>query len=80
MTGKIFTEGRYDVAGVLIKEHDVLRHEETGEMGLVVQANNLAGVEGLAVLNEMIGLKDWLDVFPNGLWTIVGNAGVSVEH
>lgn len=77
MTEKIMVEDRCDTVGVIIKEHDVLRQEETGEMALVVRAGNPTGAKGLAVLNEITGLKDWLDVFPNGLWTIVGNAGVS---
>lgn len=70
-------EPRHDTAGKLIQEHDVLKDEETGEMALVVQAKNKAGVRGLAVENTIIGLGDWLDVYPDGVWTIVGNAGVS---
>lgn len=80
MTKKKLIESRHDATGVIIKEHDVLRNEETGEMALVIHAGNNAGVKGLAAVNELIGLRDWLDVFPDGLWTIVGNAGISVEH
>lgn len=70
----------HDTAGKLIQEHDVLRDEETGEMALVVQGKNSSGVRGLVVENKIIGLGDWLDVYPDGVWTIVGNAGVSADH
>lgn len=65
----------YDSAGVAIKKYDVLRNDETGEVALVVQAKNASGVEGLAVTNKVIGSGDWLDVYPDGVWTVVGNAG-----
>lgn len=71
-------EPRHDTAGILIKEHDVLKNEETEEMALVIQSKNNAGVRGLAVENKIIGLGDWLDVYPDGTWTIVGNAGAMV--
>ncbi|MBY3623790.1 hypothetical protein NST28_29195 [Paenibacillus sp. FSL R10-2791] len=71
-------EPRHDTTGKLIQEHDVLKDEETGEMALVVQAKNKAGVRGLAVENKIIGLGDWLDVYPDGVWTIVGNAGTLI--
>lgn len=48
-------------------------------MALVVRASNKAGVSGLAVENNLIGIRDWLDVYPDGVWTIVGNASVSAE-
>ncbi|ASA20922.1 hypothetical protein [Paenibacillus donghaensis] len=73
-------EPRYDTTGKLIQEHDVLKDEETGEMALIVQAENKAGVSGLAVQNTIIGLGDWLDVYPDGVWTIVGNAGTSAPQ
>lgn len=73
-------EPRHDSTGQLIRLHDVVKDEETGEMALVVQAKNKAGVRGLAVQNEIIGLGDWLDVYPDGVWTIVGNAGVSSHN
>ncbi|GLC89355.1 hypothetical protein [Lysinibacillus piscis] len=70
-------EPRYDSTGKLIQLHDVLKDEETGEMAIVVQAKNKAGVRGLAVENKIIGLSDWLDVYPDAVWTTVGNAGIS---
>ncbi|MDQ0412707.1 hypothetical protein [Mesobacillus stamsii] len=70
-------EVRHDSTGKEIQLHDVLKDEETGEMALVVYASNKAGVRGLAVENKLIGVNDWLDVFPDGVWTIVGNASVS---
>lgn len=72
-------EPRHDTTGKLIALHDVLKDEETGEMAIVVQAKNNAGVRGLALENKIIGLGDWLDVYPDGVWTIVGNFGVSSE-
>lgn len=72
-------EPRYDTAGKLIQVHDVLRDEETGEMVLVVQGMNTSGIRGLGVVNEVTGVRDWLDVFPDGVWTIVGNFGISVS-
>lgn len=72
-------EPRHDSTGKLIQEHDVLKDEETGEMAIVVQASNRQGVRGLAVENTIIGLGDWLDVYPDGVWTIVGNFGTSSQ-
>lgn len=72
-------ESRYDTTGKLIKLHDVLRDDETGEMALVVYAENKSGVHGLAVENSIIGIGDWLDVYPDSVWTIVGNASVMAQ-
>lgn len=73
------SEPRHDTTGRLIVLHDVLKDEETGEMAIVVQAKNKSGVRGLAVENTVIELGDWLDVYPDGVWTVVGNLGVSAE-
>ncbi|MEG0260654.1 MAG: hypothetical protein RR548_09950 [Carnobacterium sp.] len=73
-------EPRFDSTGKQIQEYDVLKDIETGEMAIVVQAKNNVGVRGLAVENQIIGLGDWLDVYPDGVWTIVGNARVSLQH
>lgn len=67
-------EVRHDSTGKEIKLHDVLRDDETGEMALVVHASSSSGLSGLAVVNEINGINDWLDVYPEGMWTIVGNA------
>lgn len=67
-------EDRHDSTGMKIQLNDVLKDEETGEMALVVFASNKSGVRGLAIENKIIGSGDWLDVFPDGVWTIVGNA------
>lgn len=77
-TSKV-VETRYDSNGKQIKEHDVLKNVETGEMAITVYAKNKAGVRGLAVENKIIGSGDWLDVYPDGVWTIVGNAGISPQ-
>lgn len=55
-------EPRYDSTGKLIKLHDVLRDDETGEIALVIAAKNKCGVHGLAVENKINGIGDWLDV------------------
>ena len=69
-----------DLAGKIIKEQDVLRDVETGEMGIVVRGvNHKLGIRDLAVVNEDTGLHDWLDVFPNGTWEVVGNWQTSSE-
>lgn len=73
-------EPRYDSKGKLIQLHDVLKDEETGEIVLVVEAMNIAGVRGLAVENTIIGVGDWIDVYPDGVWTIIGNAGISSHN
>ncbi|WP_028609219.1 hypothetical protein [Paenibacillus harenae] len=62
-----------DATGLLIQLHDVLINEETGEMVIVVQGANKRGVRGLGVVNDVTGVKDWLGVYPDGVWTIVGN-------
>lgn len=72
-------EPRYDSTGKEIKEYDVLKDIDTGEMAIAVYAENKAGVQGLAVENSIIGLGDWLGVYPDGFWTIVGNAGISLQ-
>ena len=69
-----------DSAGKVIQLHDVLRDDETGEMVLVEYLENVWGVKGLGVVNDIAGLKDWLDVYPNGHWTIVGNLSVVAEY
>ncbi|MFT9117631.1 MAG: hypothetical protein ABF586_12390 [Sporolactobacillus sp.] len=73
------TEPRCDSTGRQIKLHDVLRDDETGEMALVVQAvNKKQHISGLAVENKINGIGDWLTVYPDGVWTIVGNAATVV--
>ncbi len=70
----------HDSAGDLIREHDVLRDDHTGEMAIVTYSENNAGVKGLCIQNPVIGSGDWLDVFPDGVWTIVGNLAVTGEE
>ena len=78
MMAKI-VEPRYDSTGKQIKEYDVLKDIKTGEMAIAVPTKNKVGVQGLAVENPIIGLGDWLDVYPDGFWTIVGNASISLQ-
>lgn len=49
-------------------------------MALVVYATNKSGVQGLAVENQIVGIGGCLDVYPDGVWTIVGNAGTSAPQ
>lgn len=67
-------EPRHDDTGKLIKLHDVLLEPDTHEIYLVVEGSNKSGIEGLAAVNDIAGLHDWLDVFPDGVFHIVGNA------
>ena len=69
-----------DSTGKVIQLHDVLRDDVSGEMVNVVYGENKVGVNGLGVENEVLGIKDWLDVYPNGHWTIVGNLSVQAEY
>lgn len=80
MTRTKIVETRRDTTGTIIKEHDVLRDDETGEMAIVVHGRNRSGVSGLGVENPLIGINEWLDIYPDGVWTIVGNFAVSIEE
>jgi hypothetical protein len=71
-------EPRVDDGGTLIKKHDVLVNVYTGEVVLVIDATNQAGVSGLAVENKYAGISDWLDVYPDRTFLIVGNADTSI--
>lgn len=73
-------ESRYDSKGVLIKEHDVLKDIETDEIAIVIKASNNLGVNGLAVENDVIGIKDWLDIYPDGVWEVIGNLSIAVDQ
>lgn len=70
-----------DSNGKVIKEQDVVKDVETGEMGIIVYGvNHKLGIRDLAVVNEDTGLHDWLDIFPDGVWEVVGNWQTSVEN
>lgn len=62
-----------DITGKTIKEYDVCRAIATDEMMIVLK--NKKGK--LIVKNSIIGLSDFLDVYPNGELQVVGNAAVS---
>lgn len=68
-----------DVNGKVIKLHDVVRETETHVMYLVDEGSNQSGVHGLGVTNEINGASDWLDVFPDGVLEVVGNAETTYE-
>ena len=62
-----------DINDKVIKLNDVLRDVETGEMYLVKEAHNDERSNGLAATNEVNGRQDWLDVFPDDTFAVVGN-------
>ncbi|WP_040536806.1 hypothetical protein [Schleiferilactobacillus shenzhenensis] len=68
-----------DVTGKVIKKHDVVVNDFTHEVMLIVESSNSYGVHGLAVKNNIAGIGDWLDVYPDGELRIVGNAETSYE-
>ncbi|WP_456086256.1 hypothetical protein [Ligilactobacillus animalis] len=62
-----------DVFGHVIHEYDVCKAMATGEVMLVIK-----GSDGkLIVRNNIIGLSDYLDVYPDGELKILGNASTS---
>lgn len=77
--GKRNREKIFDVKGKEIKEYDVCRNLTTKEMMLVTKGTNMNGEIKLYVENNIIGLGDWLDVYPDGELEIVGNAAISYE-
>ncbi|EHD4919984.1 hypothetical protein JQ662_000226 [Listeria monocytogenes] len=66
-----------DIHGKEIKFHDVVR-TSVGEILLVISGKN-KHTEGLAVVNDFAGIKDWIDVYPDGELEILGNADFSYE-
>ena len=63
----------HDSTGKVIKNHDVLIDKESGQIMIAEEASNKSGVHGLGFFNNVIKASDWADVFPDGMWTIVGN-------
>ncbi|XRJ96611.1 hypothetical protein ACPBEI_11475 [Latilactobacillus sakei] len=72
-------EKRFDANGKEIKLHDVCVNTDTKEVVLIVAGYNKSGVHGLAVSNEIAGIGDWLDIYPNGIFEVVGNAETSFD-
>lgn len=72
-------EPRIDDKGTLIKKHDVLVNVDNREVVLVIDTTNESGVCGLAVKNKYAGIGDWLDVYPDRAFHIVGNADTSAD-
>ncbi len=62
-----------DITKAEIKKHDVLRNVNTGAIVLVVDGKN-KGHKGLGVVNDIAGIMDWLDVYPDGTFEILGSA------
>lgn len=68
-----------DLHGKQIKLYDVCRNVTTNEVMLVTSAKNSNGNTGLSVTNKIVGISDWLDVYPDGELEVIGNASVSYE-
>lgn len=68
-----------DVHGKQIKLYDVCKNVTTNEIVLIINAKNDNGNVGLSVTNEIAGISDWLDVYPDGELEIMGNASISYE-
>lgn len=62
-----------DINGKIIRIHNVLRNVDNHAIVLVVSGNN-KGYMALAVTNEIAGINDWLDVYPDGTFEILGSA------
>lgn len=69
----------FDCHGKQIKLYDVCRNVTTNEVMLVTSARNSNGSIGLSVTNKIVGISDWLDVYPDGELEVIGNASVSYE-
>lgn len=61
-----------DSTGKTITAHDILKNEKTGEKAIVITEYGLLDKTSLAVQNKVTGLANWLNVYPDGVWTIVG--------
>ena len=69
-----------DAAGKIVKNNDVVVNESTHEVMLVVESYNVLGVHGLAVVNQIADIHDWLDIYLDGELRIVGNAETRVGN
>lgn len=62
-----------DKNGKVIQYHDVVSTSQ-GEILLVgLGINHRSQTKGLNATNNFVGLKDWLDVYPDGELEILGN-------
>ena len=70
-----------DCNGKVIVNHDVCKVVSTGEVVIIeIGINEHHKTQGLAAINDVIGLKDWLDVYPDGALEVIGNMAVSYEE
>lgn len=65
-----------DINGKAIAVGDVCKVVATSEMLLVIKDSK----DNLVAINPLIGLQDYLDVYPNEKLEVVGNALVSYEE
>lgn len=62
-----------------IKYHDVVK-VSTGEILLIdFGVNNHHKTKGLVAVNSFNGMRDWLDVYPNGELEVLGNVDFASE-
>lgn len=70
-----------DCNGKVIVNHDVCKVVSTGEVVIIeIGINEHHKTQGLAAINDVIGLKDWLDVYPDRALEVIGNMAVSYEE
>ncbi|ASZ32896.1 hypothetical protein CO218_03455 [Lactiplantibacillus plantarum] len=64
---------RYDIKGEQIELGDIAINRYTNETVIITNGQNKTGIKGLGVENPVLGINDWLDVYPNGTFQIIGN-------
>lgn len=64
---------RYDIKDVQIELGDIAINRYTNEIVIITNGYNKSGVKGLGVENPVLGINDWLDVYPNGTFQVIGN-------
>ena len=63
-----------DSKGKVIVNRDICKVLATGEIVIVEMGiNEHNKTQGLVAVNDDIGLKDWLDVYPDGALEVIGN-------
>ena len=69
-----------DCHGKTIVNYDVCKVVATGELVEIVEGvNEHNKTKGLTAINDVIGLKDWIDVYPDGELEVLGNMAFSYE-
>lgn len=69
---KKMIDSRRDITGTEIKLNDILVNKYTNETVIVTNGHNNCGIKGLGVVNPDAGINEWLDVYPDGTFQIIG--------